>query len=191
MITAPIALVAPRVVVEGDLPHGADRAPTHRTTAGRVATVPTTSAGILLFRRTGGGLEVLLGHPGGPFWAKKDLGAWMILKGEVEPGEDPYEVARREFEEETGHEAPDTEPLPLGEVTQRGGKRVIAWALEGHLDPAHAVSNTLQIEWPPRSGRMRTIPEIDRVAWLDPDAARLAINVAQVAFVDRLEDALR
>jgi predicted NUDIX family NTP pyrophosphohydrolase len=148
------------------------------------------SAGILLWRRSGGRVEVLLGHPGGPFFAKKDDGVWSVLKGELEPGEDEYPVARREFEEETGHAAPEGEPIPLGEVHQRGGKIVHAWALEGELDPATAESNTFEMEWPPRSGRTVEFPEIDLVAWFDLATARHRINPAQAAFLDRLVEAL-
>ena len=149
------------------------------------------SAGILLYRRTADReIEVLLGHPGGPYFAKKDEGAWGIPKGESEPGETEWEVARREFEEETGFAAPDGSPIELGEIVQKGGKEVIAWALEGDLDPAKAASNTIEIEWPPRSGRWMTIPELDRVAWYGPAAARRAIRERQAPFVDRLLVAL-
>jgi predicted NUDIX family NTP pyrophosphohydrolase len=148
------------------------------------------SAGILLWRRSGGRVEVLLGHPGGPFFAKKDDGVWSVLKGELEPGEDPYRVARREFQEETGHAAPEGEPIPLGEVQQRGGKIVYAWALEGDLDPATAESNTFEMEWPPRSGRTVEFPEIDTVDRFDLATARHRINPAQRAFLDRLVEAL-
>src|SRR6476661_9107340 len=148
------------------------------------------SAGILLFREREGGLEVLLGHPGGPFFAKKDEGSWSVLKGEAEPGEDPQAVARREFAEETGHEAPDGTMLELGEILQKGGKTVVAWALAGDLDPAAARSNTFEMEWPPRSGRTGEFPEIDRVAWFRPAEARERIKETQVPFIDRLEAAL-
>jgi predicted NUDIX family NTP pyrophosphohydrolase len=153
--------------------------------------VSRRSAGILLYRRLAdGGIEVLLGHPGGPYFAAKDEGAWGIPKGELEPGETEWEVARREFEEETGFPAPDGSPIQLGEIVQKGGKVVIAWALEGDLDPAHAASNEFDIEWPPRSGRYITIPELDRVAWFAPDAARRAIRGRQTPFLDRLLAAL-
>jgi predicted NUDIX family NTP pyrophosphohydrolase len=149
------------------------------------------SAGILLYRWTAyREIEVLLGHPGGPYFAKKDDGAWGIPKGESEPGETEWEVARREFEEETGFAAPDGSPIELGEIVQKGGKEVIAWALEGDLDPTKAASNLIEIEWPPRSGRWTTIPELDRVAWYTPDAARRAIRERQAPFVDRLLVAL-
>jgi predicted NUDIX family NTP pyrophosphohydrolase len=148
------------------------------------------SAGILLFRERGGRLEVLLGHPGGPFFAKKEEGAWSVLKGEAEQGEDLQAVARREFAEETGSQPPDGTMLELGEIRQKGGKTVVAWALAGDLDPARARSNTFEMEWPPRSGRRRAFPEIDRVDWFDLQAARTKILPAQVPLVDRLEEAL-
>lgn len=148
------------------------------------------SAGVLLFRRPGGRLEVLLAHPGGPFWATRDLGHWTIPKGEVEPGEAWVDVARREFAEETGTELEMREDLPLGEITQKSGKTVVAWAVEGDLDAARAVSNTFSIEWPPRSGRFQDFPEIDRVQWFEPDEARRRIKAAQAPFIDRLEAAL-
>jgi predicted NUDIX family NTP pyrophosphohydrolase len=150
-----------------------------------------TSAGILLWRRRDGQVEVLLGHPGGPFFARKDAGSWSVLKGETsEDGEDLELLARREFEEESGHMAPEGPTIELGEVRQAGGKRVVCWAIEGDLDPSDASSNTFEIEWPPRSGRRQAFPEIDRVAWFDPASARRKINRAQAAFLDRLEDAL-
>jgi predicted NUDIX family NTP pyrophosphohydrolase len=148
------------------------------------------SAGILLFREREGRLEVLLGHPGGPFFAKKDEGSWTVLKGEADPGEELPAVARREFAEETGQEPPDGTMLELGEVRQRGGKTVVAWALAGDLDPAEAGSNTFEMEWPPRSGRVRAFPEIDRVGWFDLETARRKILPAQVPFLDRLERAI-
>jgi predicted NUDIX family NTP pyrophosphohydrolase len=149
------------------------------------------SAGILLFHERDGHLEVLLGHPGGPFFAKKDEGSWTVLKGEADPGEELPAVARREFAEETGQEPPDGTMLELGEVPQRGGKTVVAWALAGDLDPAAARSNTFEMEWPPRSGRVRVFPEIDRVEWFDLESARQKILPAQVPFLERLEDAVR
>ncbi len=145
------------------------------------------SAGILLYRRPpGGGLEVLLGHPGGPYFARKDAGAWSIPKGEAEPGEDLIAVARREFREETGHAAPHGPAIPLGVVRQKGGKLVHAWALEGDLDPAAAVSNTFALPWPPGSETLVAFPEIDRVAWFGIGEARRRIKEAQAAFLDRL-----
>ncbi|HYH92445.1 MAG TPA: NUDIX domain-containing protein [Candidatus Saccharimonadales bacterium] len=146
------------------------------------------SAGLLLYRRPAAGeLELLLAHPGGPFWASRDDGAWTVPKGEIDDDrETPWDVARREFEEETGHPPPGGVPLQLGEIRQKGGKVVEAWALEGDLDPADAHSNEIEIEWPPRSGRRLTIPEIDRVAWFAPDEARRRIKDTQVPFIDRL-----
>jgi len=149
------------------------------------------SAGILLFREREARLEVLLGHPGGPFFATKDEGSWTVLKGEADPGEELAAVARREFAEETGQRPPDGTMLELGEIRQRGGKTVVAWALAGDLDPATARSNTFEMEWPPRSGRVRAFPEIDRVAWFDVETARTKILLAQVSFLDRLQDVLR
>ncbi len=149
------------------------------------------SAGILLFRRHGGQLEVLLVHPGGPIWAKRDAGAWSIPKGEVESGEEPHAVARREFGEETGHRLPDSALAPLGEVRQRSGKTVLAWTCQGDLDPATLVSNTFRAEWPPGSGRIREFPEVDRAGWFEPDEARRRINPAQAAFIDRLLERLQ
>ena len=149
-----------------------------------------TSAGLLLWRRREGRLEVLLAHQGGPFWARKDLGHWTIPKGEVELGEELIAVARREFAEETGHEAPDQPFLDLGQITQKSGKLVLGWAVEGDLDPSTAVSNTYELEWPPRSGVVRSFPEIDRVEWFDLDEARRRLKAAQVPFLDRLQAAL-
>ena len=149
-----------------------------------------TSAGLLLYRRPGAGLEVLLAHPGGPFHARKDPGAWTLPKGEAEPGEALLDVARREFAEETGHAPPGGEPIDLGEIYQKSGKRVVGWALEGDLDPAAASSNTFELEWPPRSGQRVTFPEIDRVAWFDLTEARGRLKPAQEPFLDRLAIAL-
>jgi predicted NUDIX family NTP pyrophosphohydrolase len=149
------------------------------------------SAGILLYRYREGALEVLLGHPGGPYFATRHNGHWSIPKGEVEPGEELEAVARREFWEETGTRLrTGAVLLPLGEITQKGGKRVVAWAVEGDLDPATAQSNYFTIEWPPRSGRSIDVPEIDEVAWLPLDVARVRIKDTQVPFIDRLEAAL-
>jgi predicted NUDIX family NTP pyrophosphohydrolase len=149
------------------------------------------SAGILLYRRAGAGtVEVLLAHPGGPIFEKRDEGVWSIPKGEIDPGEDPWDVARREFEEETGHTVPAGTAIDLGEITQKGGKVVVAWALEGDLDPASAHSNTFPFQWPPRSGRYITIPEIDRVGWFAPDDARRKLKDTQHPFIDRTLDAL-
>jgi predicted NUDIX family NTP pyrophosphohydrolase len=148
--------------------------------------VPRTSAGLLLFRRRGGGVEVLLVHPGGPFWAKKDHGAWTIPKGEPAEGEDELATAQREFGEETGV-APKGPFLPLGSVTQKGGKVVHAWAFESDCDPDAIRSNTFQVEWPPRSGQWRTYPEVDRAAFFGFAEARRRINPAQVALLEALE----
>ena len=148
--------------------------------------MPARSAGILLFRRGPDGPEVLLVHPGGPFWARRDEGVWSIPKGEHDDGEDPMAAARREFEEETGSAPPPGELIELGEVRQRSGKRVTAWAAEGDLDPDAVRSNTFEIEWPPRSGRRREFPEIDRAAWFGADEARRRLVAAQAEFVDRL-----
>ena len=147
-----------------------------------------TSAGILLYRGDGESLEVLLVHPGGPFWAKKDEGAWSIPKGEVEEGEEPLVCALRELEEELGSSLGLTaERLSeLGEVRLKSGKHVQAWAAEGEFDPAALRSNTFTLEWPPRSGRQREFPEVDRADWFAPELAREKINPAQVAFIDRL-----
>jgi predicted NUDIX family NTP pyrophosphohydrolase len=144
------------------------------------------SAGILLYRRGEAGLEVLLVHPGGPFWAKKDLGAWSIPKGEHGEDEDAQACARREFEEETGSAPAPGELLDLGSVRQKAGKVVQAWALEGDLDPAGIVSNTFTLQWPPRSGQFREFPEVDRAAWFSIDEARARINPAQSELLDRL-----
>ncbi len=147
------------------------------------------SAGILLHRRSGdGALEVLLVHPGGPFWAKKDLGAWSIPKGEYEDGEDALAAARREFAEELGSPAADGELVALGDVRQKSGKVVTAWALEGDIDADAVTSNTFTMEWPPRSGRTREFPEVDRAAWFGLDEARERILPAQAPLLDRLAE---
>jgi predicted NUDIX family NTP pyrophosphohydrolase len=153
--------------------------------------MPRIAAGLLLYRRGPDGLEVLAAHPGGPAWEGRDVGAWTLPKGLVDPGEtDLLEVARREFLEETGHAPPNVTPLDLGSVELRSGKVVHAWALEGDLDPLAARSNEFDLEWPRRSGRFVRVPEIDRVAWFRPDEARRRLNPAQAAFVDRLVAAL-
>jgi predicted NUDIX family NTP pyrophosphohydrolase len=146
-----------------------------------------SSAGILLHRPGESGTEVLLVHPGGPFWARKDVGAWSIPKGELDGDEDPRACALREFAEETGTRLPDAALEELGSVKQKSGKVVVAFAVAGDLDPATLVSNTFELEWPPRSGRMQAFPEIDRAEWFGVDAAREKLNPAQAAFVDRLE----
>ncbi|HEX2191460.1 MAG TPA: NUDIX domain-containing protein [Longimicrobiaceae bacterium] len=151
---------------------------------------PNVSAGLLLFRRGGSGLELFLAHPGGPFWKGRDAGAWTVPKGIVEEGEDPLAAARREFREETGIE-PVPPFLPLGSIRQKAGKTVHAWAWEGDADPERVVSNTMRTEWPRGSGRWLTFPEVDRCAWFDPAAAREKINAAQAELIDRLEALLR
>jgi predicted NUDIX family NTP pyrophosphohydrolase len=148
------------------------------------------SAGLLLYRVRDGRPEVLIGHMGGPFWAKKDEGAWSVFKGEYEDGEEPLLAARREFEEETGSPPPHGPTVALGEVRQSSGKRVVAWAVEGDFDPATLVSNTFTTEWPPRSGRQVEFPEVDRAEWFDLETARSKLVRAQAAFVDALERAL-
>ena len=158
--------------------------PTKRTSQRR-------SAGILLYRRAANDLEVLLVHPGGPFWTRRDAGAWSIPKGEYESEDDPLAAARREFEEELGSAPPGTEPLQLGEVRQKSGKLVRAWALEGDLEATAAFSNNFTVEWPPRSGQMREFPEVDRAEWFTLAAAREKINSAQAAFLDRLAELAR
>lgn len=148
------------------------------------------SAGILLYRRVGGTVEVLLAHPGGPFWAKRDTGAWSIPKGETDQGEDLLAIARREFQEEVGTLISGHEPRLLGSVTLRSGKVVHAWAWAGDFDPGEQRSNTFRMEWPPRSGREEEFPEVDRVEWFTTGAARRKLNPAQVAFIDRLLELL-
>ena len=148
------------------------------------------SAGLLLHRGHGADLEVLLVHPGGPAWTNRDLGAWSIPKGEYLDGEDPLAAARREFEEELGTTPPDGDAADLGEIRQKSGKRVRAWAIPGDLDPASIVSNTCQLEWPPRSGKLIEIPEVDRAEWFDLGAAREKINSGQAVLLDRLAELL-
>jgi predicted NUDIX family NTP pyrophosphohydrolase len=152
--------------------------------------MPKTSAGLLLYRRRDSGVEVLIGHMGGPFWARKDETAWSIPKGEYEAGEDAFAVALREFEEELGTPVPADDFLPLGEVKQSGGKVLTVWAAEGDLDAEAAQSNTFSLEWPPRSGRFQEFPEIDRAAWLPVDEARTKLVRGQVPLLDRLLVAL-
>jgi predicted NUDIX family NTP pyrophosphohydrolase len=147
------------------------------------------SAGILLHRRTPSGLEVLLVHPGGPYWAKKDAGAWTIPKGEIDPGEEPLDAARRELAEETGLVAVGPFVM-LQPVRQKAGKRVTAFACAGDCDAAGIRSNVFSLEWPPRSGRMQEFPEVDRAQWFSIPEARAKINPAQAAFLDELESRL-
>ena len=149
-----------------------------------------TSAGVLLYRLTGGALQVLLIHPGGPFWRNRDEGAWSIPKGVVQSGETPETAARREFAEELGGEAKGA-LQPLGEIRQRGGKRVMAFALEGEFDCADLRSNEFEIEWPPKTGRSASFPEVDRAEWFALAQARVKILPSQTPLLDRLEAMLR
>lgn len=146
----------------------------------------TTSAALVVFRVRDGGLEVLLGHMGGPLWARKDAGAWSIPKGELAAGEGALAAARREYAEELGHAAPDGPVLELGEIRQRSGKRVVAFAVEGDFDPDLLDAGTFELEWPPRSGRTQAFAEIDRVAWFDLDTARQKLVRGQDVLLDRL-----
>jgi predicted NUDIX family NTP pyrophosphohydrolase len=147
------------------------------------------SAGLLLYRRTRGELEVLLVHPGGPFWRAKDDGAWFLPKGEIEPNEEPLAAARREFREEIGFE-PEGPFTPLGETRHKSGKRVSAWAFAGNWDTALLASNTFRMEWPPNSGAQREFPEIDRAEFFAIDAARRKMHAAEAVFLDRLVEHL-
>ena len=150
-----------------------------------------SSAGLLPFRSVGGATEVLIAHMGGPFWSRKDAGAWSVIKGEHDEGEDPVAAARREWAEETGTEPPAGELMPLGEVRQKSGKRVAAWAVEAPaLDPSSFVSNTFEMEWPPRSGRTQAFPEIDRAEWMGLDVAWARLVAGQRPLLDMLADAL-
>ena len=151
----------------------------------------TTSAGLVVFREREGALQVLLAHMGGPYWARKDAGAWSIPKGELEDGEDPLAGARREYAEELGRRPPDGPVIELGEVRQRGGKRVVAFAVEGDVDPAQLRPGTFELEWPPRSGRRQAFPEVDRVAWFDLATATGKLVQGQVPLLQRLADARR
>lgn len=144
-----------------------------------------TSAGLLMYRRRGEAVDVLLAHPGGPFWARKDAGAWSIPKGEYEAPDDPREAAKREFTEETGF-VPAEPLLPLGTLKQPSGKQIVAWAFEGDCDPRAFVSNTFEMEWPPKSGRKQSFPEVDRVEWFDVAEARQRILPGQAPFIDAL-----
>jgi predicted NUDIX family NTP pyrophosphohydrolase len=158
--------------------------------------MPKRSAAILLWKRAGGRLEILLVHPGGPFWRNKDLGAWSLPKGEYDDGEDALAAARRELIEELGPStawvaaAPADAFVPLGEVRQKGGKLVIAFALQGDFDPALIQSNTFEIEWPPRSGKMQSFPEADRAGWFTLDAAREKILQGQLELLTRADKLL-
>lgn len=150
------------------------------------------SAGLLVFRRTGSGaaVELLLGHMGGPLWARRDEGAWSIPKGQYEDDETPEQAASREFTEELGLPAPAGPWVALGEARQLSGKVVVIWAVEGDLDPADVVPGTFTMRWPPRTGRMQEFPEIDRVGWFEPDEARLKLTAGQRVYVDRLLEAI-
>lgn len=149
------------------------------------------SAGLLLFRRSGSAkVEVMIGHMGGPFWSGKDERAWSIPKGEYEPDDDPLAAAKREFEEEIGRPPPAGQLIELGEVRQSGGKVVTAWALEADLDVNEITSNTFTIEWPPRSGRLRDFPEIDRAEWVDVETARSKLVKGQLPLLDQLLNSL-
>jgi predicted NUDIX family NTP pyrophosphohydrolase len=148
------------------------------------------SAGLLMYRKRNAQLEVLLVHLGGPLWAKKDAGAWFVPKGEVNPGEDELSAAQREFQEETGIRPAGSEFLPLGSVKHKSGKKVTAWAFEGDCDPTAVRSNTFQMEWPPRSGKTREFPEVDRAAFFTVDAAREKMHPAEFEFLPRLASIL-
>jgi predicted NUDIX family NTP pyrophosphohydrolase len=148
------------------------------------------SAGILMYRREGEDVLLLLVHPGGPYWAKKDFGSWSIPKGEYAEGEDALAAARREFAEETGCK-PEGEFHPLGEIIQSGGKHVVAWAVSGDFDPRTLTSNRFEMEWPPRSGQIRSFPEVDRAAWFTVAEARERLLHAQTTLIDRLLDRIK
>ncbi len=149
------------------------------------------SAGLLLYRRAGDSLEVLIAHPGGPIWARRDTAAWSIPQGApLDHETDLLDAARREFEEETGHRPPDGPAIDLGEVRMRSGKTVRAWAIEGDRDPSRLRSMEVEVEWPPRTGQTVVVPEIDRILWARPAEARRRLNPAQAEFVDRLLGAL-
>ena len=152
--------------------------------------MPRLSAGLLLYRRRGGRLEVLLAHMGGPLWRSRDARAWSLPKGEYETGADPLAAARREFAEELGTAPPQGPAIDIGEVRQSGGKVVRAWALEGDLDASAIRSNSFELEWPRGSGRVRAYPEVDRAAWFDLQTAREKLVRAQVEFLDRLRERL-
>jgi predicted NUDIX family NTP pyrophosphohydrolase len=153
--------------------------------------MPSTSAGLLLYRRCHNELEVLLVHPGGPFFQNKDKGAWSIPKGEIAADEDPLDCAKREYQEEIGWAPPEGPYLPLTPIKQKGGKVVQAWAIEGECDTTCVASNTFQMEWPPRSGRLAEFPEIDRAEFFTVDVAKTKVNPAQAPLVDELVEILR
>jgi predicted NUDIX family NTP pyrophosphohydrolase len=143
------------------------------------------SAGILVYRKRKNQIEIFLVHPGGPFWLKKDLGVWSIPKGEIEEGEEPFDVALREFKEETGQTI-SGKFVPLNSVKQKGGKIITAWAVEGDADQGKIISNTFEMEWPPKSGKMKAFPEVDKAEWFAINVAKEKINPAQIAFIDEL-----
>ena len=155
-----------------------------------IASAKNQSAGLLLFRNADADRQVLLGHPGGPFWSKKDLGAWTIPKGLIGPGESPLAAAKREFAEETGH-YPNGELVSLGRAKQPGGKIVHVWAVREDWEVDQPRSNTFEMEWPPKSGRRQTFPELDRASWFQISDARKKILKGQAVFIDRLVEALR
>ena len=148
------------------------------------------SAGLLVYRETSAGVEVFLVHPGGPFWTNKDLAAWSIPKGEIEPGAEALATALREFVEETSLPVPHGELMPLKPIRQAGGKTVHAWCVKGDLDAAAVRSNTFMLEWPPKSGHMREVPEVDKAAWFSLDEARTRLHKGQVALIEQLEEIL-
>jgi predicted NUDIX family NTP pyrophosphohydrolase len=152
--------------------------------------MPRTSAGLLMYRRAPAGLEVLLVHPGGPWFVNKDAGSWSIPKGEVDEGEELIDTARREFQEETGVQVGEVGLIPLGEIKQKAGKIVHAWAFEGDCDPTKIVCNTFRMQYPPGSGKWQSFPEVDKGAFFDLPTAREKMNPAQAAFLDRLTTAL-
>jgi predicted NUDIX family NTP pyrophosphohydrolase len=153
--------------------------------------MPKLSAGLLLYRTVDGLVEVLIGHPGGPFWAKKDDGAWSIPKGEYTEGEDPWQVAQREFEEELGMAAPTGARLELGTIKQPSGKRLTVFAIGATLNVRNAQSNTFEMEWPKGSGRIQAFPEVDRVGWFSIEQARAKLLKGHVPFLDRLQQKLQ
>jgi predicted NUDIX family NTP pyrophosphohydrolase len=152
--------------------------------------MPKHSAGLLMYRVYEGQLQVLLVHFGGPFWARKDRGAWAIPKGEIEPDEDPLDAAKREFEEETGFPS-QGEMIPLGDIRQKSGKTVSAWAFAGDCDPRQIKSNLFTVEWPPRSGKQQQFPEVDRAEFFSLDAAKEKIVAGELELLQRLADAVR
>ena len=153
--------------------------------------MPKQSAGLLLYRRAAGcEVEVLIAHPGGPLFARRDAGSWTVPKGEYEPGEEPLATAAREFAEELGHGAPDGERIDLGEIRQASGKRVRVWAVAGDLDERSVTSNEFEMEWPPKSGERQRFPEVDRAEWVSLDVAREKLNPSQSRFIPRLAEAL-